>query len=187
MQNICDDFPELPVVVEHITTREGALFVKEARMPIAATITPHHLLLNRNSIFNKGINPHHFCLPVLKSEADRMAITTAATSGNPRFFAGTDSAPHSVSNKERSGGSAGIYTAHVALELYTSIFEKAGALEKLEGFLSFAGADFYGIKRNSAKIKLHKNTWQVPESLPFAGESLVPLCAGEIMEWSVVD
>jgi dihydroorotase len=178
------DYPALKVVLEHITTRDGAEFVKSAGANVAATITAHHLLLNRNAIFAGGIRPHHYCLPVLKREQHRQALVAAATSGNPRFFLGTDSAPHGRKTKEASCGCAGCYTAHAAIELYAEVFDTAGALDRLEGFASFFGADFYGLPRNSGKITLLRETWRAPAALPYlADDVLVPLRAGETIAW----
>src|SRR5579862_1205501 len=176
-------FPTLKIVLEHITTHDAAAFVERAPANIAATITAHHLLLNRNAIFSGGIQPHHYCLPVLKREPHRRALVKAATSGNPRFFLGTDSAPHSRAGKESSCGHAGIYTAHAALELYAEAFEAAGALDKLEGFASHFGADFYGLPRNKGKVRLEKAEWQVPTEYPFGDKTVVPLRAGQTIGW----
>ncbi|MER2512974.1 MAG: dihydroorotase [Nitrosomonas ureae] len=178
-------FPSLRIIFEHITTNDAAMFVKEASKFIAATITAHHLLLNRNAIFQGGIRPHHFCLPVLKRETHRQALLSAATSGNPKFFLGTDSAPHAQVNKENSCGCAGIYTAHTAIELYATAFEQAGALDKLEAFASFYGADFYQLPRNSSRITLKKEYWTVPEQFEFANEKLIPLYAGKSLTWKI--
>jgi dihydroorotase len=179
-------FPELRIVFEHITTRDAVEFVKAAPAHIGATITAHHLLLNRNAMFTGGIRPHHYCLPVLKREHHRQALVAAATSGNPKFFLGTDSAPHAKSAKEATCGCAGIYTAHAAIELYAEAFEQAGALERLEAFASFHGPDFYGLPRNTDTLTLHKTPWQVPSELPFGQETLVPLRAGEWVGWQIV-
>ncbi|MCK9284775.1 MAG: dihydroorotase [Rhodocyclaceae bacterium] len=180
------DFPGLRVVLEHITTREGAQFVVAAGANVAATITAHHLLLNRNALFAGGIRPHHYCLPVLKRDLHRRALVAAATSGNPRFFLGTDSAPHARSAKEHACGCAGCYTAHAGIELYAEAFEAARALEKLEAFASFHGADFYGLPRNRQRITLLKQASQVPAALPYAdGDALVPLRAGETVGWTL--
>jgi dihydroorotase len=173
------------VVVEHITTSEAAAFVEGARDGVAATITPHHLLLNRNALFQGGIRPHHYCLPVLKREAHREALVRAAISGSPRFFLGTDSAPHAKASKEACCGAAGIYSARSALEFYAEAFDAAGALDKLEGFASHYGADFYGLPRNTARITLVREAQEVPGELPFGGETLVPLRAGEPLRWRV--
>ena len=178
------DFPALKVVLEHITTKDGAEFVKASGPNVAATITAHHLLLNRNAIFAGGIRPHHYCLPVLKRELHRQALVAAATSGNPKFFLGTDSAPHSKSTKEAACGCAGCYTAHAGIELYAEAFEAAGALDRLEGFASHFGADFYGLPRNAETITLLRDSWQVPATLPYPGnDPLVPLRAGESIAW----
>ncbi len=158
-------------------------FVTGAASNIAATVTAHHLLMNRNAMFAGGIRPHHYCLPVLKRESHRKALVAAATSGNPKFFLGTDSAPHSKSSKESACGCAGMYTAHAAIELYAEAFEAAGKLDKLEAFASFYGADFYDLPRNAEKITLVKQSWAVPETLKFGAEDLVPLRAGEVMSW----
>lgn len=180
-------FPQLRIVLEHITTRHAVAFVKEASCYIAASITAHHLLLNRNALFYGGIHPHHFCLPVLKRENHRLSLVEAATSGNPKFFLGTDSAPHAQSNKETACGCAGIYTAHAAIEFYAEVFERANALEKLEAFASFHGADFYQLPRNQDTITLKKESWVMPTQLEFAGENLIPLRAGESLDWKMVE
>jgi dihydroorotase len=178
------DFPALKIVLEHITTRNGAEFVKTSGANVAATITAHHLLLNRNAIFAGGIRPHHYCLPVLKREIHRQALVAAATSGNPKFFLGTDSAPHAKSAKEAGCGCAGCYTAHAGIELYAEAFEAAGALDKLEGFASFFGADFYGLPRNKETITLVREPWAVPtQQALLANDPLVPLRAGETIAW----
>jgi dihydroorotase len=179
------DFPRLRVVLEHITTRGAADFVASAPANVAATITAHHLLYNRNAMFKGGIRPHYFCLPVLKREVHREALVAAATSGNAKFFLGTDSAPHAKTAKETSCGCAGIYTAHAALELYAEVFEAAGALDKLEAFASFYGADFYCLPRNSDKIELRRESWQVPETVVMGDQQLVPLRAGEVLGWKL--
>ena len=179
-------FPRLKVVLEHITTREAAQFVEVTGPNVAATITAHHLLLNRNALFLGGIRPHHYCLPVLKRETHREALVEAATSGNPKFFLGTDSAPHARNTKEAPCGCAGIYTAHAAIELYAAAFEEAGALDKLEGFASVFGAQFYGLPLNNSNITLVREEWRVPERLPFGGDDLVPLRAGETIPWKLV-
>ncbi len=178
-------FPTLRVVLEHITTRQAVEFIQATRDNIAATITAHHLLMNRNAMFQGGIRPHHYCLPVLKRELHRQALIQAATSGNPKFFLGTDSAPHAKSTKETACGCAGMYTAYAAMELYAEAFEQAGALDKLEGFSSFFGADFYRLPRNTTTITLNKQTWTVPATLEFAEETLVPLRAGETISWKL--
>lgn len=177
------DFPGLKIVLEHITTRGAAEFVAGAPATVAATITAHHLLLNRNAMFKGGIRPHYYCLPVLKREEHRQALVAAATSGNPKFFLGTDSAPHARHAKETACGCAGIYTAHAALELYAEVFEAAGALHRLEAFASFNGADFYGLPRNREKISLRRESWMVPESYALGEGQLVPLRAGETIGW----
>jgi dihydroorotase len=177
------DFPELKIVLEHITTREAAQYVAESDAYLGATITAHHLLYNRNAIFTGGIRPHYYCLPVLKREEHRLALVQAATSGNPKFFLGTDSAPHASALKEHASGCAGCYTAFSAMELYAEAFEAAGALDKLEGFASFHGADFYGMPRNTGTLTLKKQPWQIPESLPFGEARVKPLRAGEMLPW----
>ncbi|MFA7268106.1 MAG: dihydroorotase [Sterolibacterium sp.] len=180
------DFPALRVVFEHVTTREAVDFVLAAGTNLAATITAHHLLLNRNAIFAGGIRPHHYCLPLPKRETHRQALVAAAVSGNPKFFLGSDSAPHAKTAKEHACGCAGCYTAHAGIELYAEAFEAAEALERLEAFASFHGADFYGMPRNTGKITLCKESWQVPASQPFIdGDPLVPLRAGETIAWRI--
>ena len=178
------DFPSLKVVLEHITTREGAEFVQAAGSNVAATITAHHLLLNRNALFVGGIRPHNYCLPVLKREVHRQALVAAATSGSPKFFLGTDSAPHAKSTKEAACGCAGCYTANAGIELYAEAFESVGALDKLEGFASHFGADFYGLPRNADTITLRREPTTVPATLDYlAGDTLVPFRAGEVLTW----
>lgn len=179
------DFPELKIVLEHITTREGAHYVRDAGRFTAATITAHHLLYNRNAIFTGGIRPHYYCLPVLKREAHRQALVEAATSGSARFFLGTDSAPHPAALKEHALGCAGCYTALSAMELYAQAFDAAGALDRLEGFASFHGADFYGLPRNTGKLTLRREAWQLPEKVPFGEAELKPLGGGETLAWRV--
>ncbi|WP_415034679.1 dihydroorotase [Azonexus sp.] len=180
-------FPGLKVVMEHITTRDAAQFVRSAPAQVAATITAHHLLYNRNAIFQGGLRPHWYCLPVLKRETHRQALLGAAVSGNPKFFLGTDSAPHARSTKESACGCAGCYTAYGALELYAQAFEDAGALDKLEGFASFYGADWYGLPRNTGTLTLSKIDWQVPASYPYLpGDDIVPLRAGETLRWKLL-
>ncbi|MDV6347838.1 dihydroorotase [Nitrosomonas sp. Is35] len=179
-------FPDLRIVFEHVTTRDAVQFVTAASQRIAATITAHHLLLNRNALFQGGIRPHHYCLPVLKREIHRQALLDAATGGNPKFFLGTDSAPHGQTSKENACGCAGIFTAHAAIELYATAFEQAGALNKLEAFASFHGADFYQLPRNKDSITLKKESWIVPEQFDFAGEQLIPLYAGNPVNWKLV-
>jgi dihydroorotase len=178
-------FQGLKVVLEHITTRDAAQFVEVTGANVAATITAHHLLMNRNALFMGGMRPHHYCLPVLKREEHREALVEAATSGNPKFFLGTDSAPHERATKEVACGCAGIYTAHAALELYAIAFEEAGALDMLEGFASRFGAQFYGLPQNQGTVTLVREDWTVPETLPFGGGKLVPLRAGEVMPWKL--
>jgi dihydroorotase len=180
------DFPELKIVVEHITTKDAAHYVRDADRFTGATITAHHLLYNRNAIFTGGIRPHYYCLPVLKRETHRLALVEAATSGSPRFFLGTDSAPHPAVLKEHALGCAGCYTALTAVELYAEAFDQAGALDKLEGFASFHGADFYGVPRNKETITLRKVTWTLPEKVPFGEAELKPLRGGETLSWKVV-
>jgi dihydroorotase len=180
------DFPGLRVVFEHITTKDAADYVREATGDIAATITAHHLLYNRNAIFQGGIRPHYYCLPVLKRETHREALVAAATSGNPRYFLGTDSAPHAKNDKESDCGCAGCYTALHALELYATAFEQAGALDRLEGFASHYGPDFYRLPRNPGTVTLERSAWQIPAALPYAGRDLVPLAAGESLGWRFV-
>ena len=178
------DFPDLRLVFEHITTRQAVEFVQAAGAGVAATITAHHLLYNRNAMFAGGIRPHHYCLPVLKREIHRLALVAAATAGSPKFFLGTDSAPHARSAKENACGCAGCYTAHAGIELYAQVFEAAGALDRLEAFASHFGADFYGLKRNEGTITLVREDWTVPAGQPFIGEDpLVPLLAGETIAW----
>ena len=178
------EFPALKLVLEHVTTREGVDFVRAGGPNVAATITAHHLLLNRNALFQGGIRPHHYCLPVLKREAHRQALVAAATSGNPKFFLGTDSAPHGRATKEAACGCAGCYTAHAGIELYAEAFEAVGALDRLEGFASHFGADFYGLPRNGERITLVKEAWEVPATQPYLdGDVLVPLRAGESVAW----
>ena len=181
------DFPALKVVLEHITTAQGAQFVREAGANVAATITAHHLLLNRNAMFSGGMRPHHYCLPVLKRERHRQALVAAAISGSPKFFLGTDSAPHGQSTKEAACGCAGCYTAHAAIELYAEAFAAANALGKLEAFASFYGADFYGLPRNTEKITLLREAQLVPAELAYLpGDALIPLRAGESVAWRLV-
>ncbi|MGO4395542.1 dihydroorotase [Variovorax sp. M-6] len=177
------DFPELKVVFEHLTTKEGAHYVRDASRFTAATITAHHLLYNRNALFTGGIRPHYYCLPVLKRETHRVALVEAATSGSDRFFLGTDSAPHPAQLKEHALGCAGCYTALTALELYAEAFDSAGALDKLEGFASFHGADFYGLPRNTDRVTLRRESWTVPETVPYGDATLKPLRGGETVAW----
>ncbi len=180
------DFPALRLVFEHLTTRQGVEFVEGAGANVAATLTAHHLLYNRNAMFSGGMRPHYYCLPVLKREEHRQALVRAAVSGSAKFFLGTDSAPHARHAKESACGCAGIYTAHAALELYAEAFERAGALDRLEAFASFHGADFYALPRNQARVTLARRSWLVPESFSFGGDTLVPLRAGEEVGWTLV-
>jgi dihydroorotase len=183
LQPLRRDFPALKIVFEHITTREAAQYVAAGDAFLAATITAHHLLFNRNAIFQGGLRPHYYCLPVLKREVHRQALVVAATSGSPKFFLGTDSAPHAAPLKEHAAACAGCYTALSALELYAQAFDAAGALDKLEAFASFHGADFYGLPRNRGRIVLRREAWTLPEAVPFGASSLKPLCAGETLAW----
>ncbi|PJC19139.1 MAG: dihydroorotase [Comamonadaceae bacterium CG_4_9_14_0_8_um_filter_57_21] len=180
------DFPELKIVFEHITTREATQYVQEADRFLAATLTAHHLLFNRNALFTGGIRPHYYCLPVLKREVHRQALLTAATSGSAKFFLGTDSAPHPVHLKEHASGCAGCYTAATAMELYAQAFDSVGKLDQLEAFASFNGADFYGLPRNTGTLTLKREVWIVPEKFAFGQAELKPLCAGEALPWRVV-
>jgi dihydroorotase len=180
------DFPELKIVFEHITTEEAAHYVRDTDGYTGATITAHHLLFNRNAIFTGGIRPHYYCLPVLKREKHRLALVAAATSGNAKFFLGTDSAPHPAHLKEHATGCAGCYTAHAAMEMYAEAFDQAGALAKLEAFASFHGADFYGLPRNSGTITLRRESWTPPESFAFGQAELKPLRTGEALPWRLV-
>jgi dihydroorotase len=179
------DFPALKIVLEHITTKEGAQYVAEAGACTAATITAHHLLYNRNAMFAGGIRPHYYCLPILKREAHRRALVAAATARSERFFLGTDSAPHAAALKEHASGCAGCYTAFSALELYAEAFDAAGALDRLEAFASFNGAAFHGLRRNSGTVTLRRQAWGVPASLPFGDAELKPLRAGESVAWTL--
>jgi dihydroorotase len=183
LQRVVEAYPRLKVVLEHVTTRQGIEFVRSAREGVAATLTAHHLLLNRNAMFTGGIRPHAYCLPVLKREEHRRALVAAAISGDPKFFLGTDSAPHARHTKEASCGCAGLYTAHAAIELYAEAFEDAGALDRLEGFASFFGPDFYGLPRNTDRIRLLREDWTAPESYPFGADTVVPMRAGEAIRW----
>jgi len=183
---IITEFPQLRVVLEHITTEEAVEYVTEMSEHVAATITVHHLLMNRNAIFQGGINPHHYCLPVLKREKHREALVRAATSGSPKFFLGTDSAPHPHYAKESACGCAGMYTAPAAIELYAEVFEAEGHLEKLEGFASFYGADFYKLPRNTQTITLRKASWTMPDSFEFGEGKVIPLRAGSEILWQLV-
>ena len=183
MQPLRRDFPELKVVFEHITTKDAAQYVAASDRFTAATITAHHLLYNRNALFTGGLRPHYYCLPVLKREVHRQALVKAATSGSAKFFLGTDSAPHAAELKEASVCGAGCYTAPAALELYAEAFETAGALDKLEAFASFHGADFYGLPRNRGTLTLKREAWQLPERVPFGNAQLKPLRGGETLNW----
>jgi dihydroorotase len=187
MKPVCDRFPRLRIVFEHVTTRDAVEFVRSAGRHIGATITPQHLLLNRNALFQGGIRPHNYCLPVLKREIHREALVAAAISGNPQFFLGTDSAPHARHTKETTCGCAGIYSAHAGIELYAEAFEAAGALDKLEGFASLFGADFYRLPRNTDSITLVRESWSPPASYGFGDHELVPFRAGETITWSLRD
>jgi dihydroorotase len=182
---LVERFPGLKVVMEHITTREAAQFVISASPRIAATITAHHLLMSRNAMFAGGVRPHLYCLPILKRELHREALMAAAVSGNPKFFLGTDSAPHARHTKENDCGCAGMYTAHAGIELYAEAFAAANALDRLEGFASFFGADYYGLPRNAEKITLVNESWNVPASVPFGPDTLVPLRAGATISWKI--
>lgn len=180
-------FPTLKLVLEHTTTRQGIEFVRAMGANVAATLTAHHLLYNRNALFKGGIRPHYYCLPVLKRETHRQALVEAAVSGNPKFFLGTDSAPHAQSAKECACGCAGMYTAHAGIELYAEVFEAAGALDRLEGFASRFGPDFYGLPHNADRITLVREPWQVPADLDFGPGRLVPLRAGEHVNWKIAE
>ncbi|MCF6226313.1 MAG: dihydroorotase [Xanthomonadales bacterium] len=186
LQPVIEKFPRLRVIFEHITTQDAVKFIEQASPQVAATITAHHLLLNRNHLFNGGLRPHHYCLPLLKREQHRQALVKAATSGNPKFFLGTDSAPHPRDAKESACGCAGIYTAHAAIELYAEVFEQADALDKLEAFSSFHGPDFYHLPRNQETITLQKQAWQVPAEFKLGDKTCVPFRAGEIVEWRLL-
>lgn len=179
-------FPELRVVFEHITTADAAEFVLQAPDNVAATITAHHLLLNRNDLFVGGIRPHNYCLPVLKRERHRLALVEAATSGSPKFFLGTDSAPHSRATKEQACGCAGSFTAPTAIELYAQVFDAVDKLDRLEGFASHFGADFYGLPRNTSMLELERRSWQVPATYPYMDEDIVPFMAAEQLAWRLV-
>ena len=183
LASLVERFPGLKVVLEHVTTADGVGFVRRARDGVAATITAHHLLLNRNALFEGGLRPHHYCLPVLKRERHRAALLDAATSGEKRFFLGTDSAPHPRHAKESACGCAGLYTAHAGIELYAEAFDRAGALRKLEAFASRNGPAFYGLAPNRATITLRRESWPVPEEMPMGGDVLVPFRAGGRVAW----
>lgn len=187
MTRVVERFPKLRVVFEHVTTREGVQFVKEARAGIGATITPQHLLLNRNAIFQGGIRPHNYCLPVLKREQDRQALVAAATSDDPRFFLGTDSAPHARHTKESACGCAGVFSAHAAIELYAEAFESAGRLDRLQAFAAERGPDFYGLPRNTSRITLNRAAWTPPAVYRFASDELTPFRAGETIAWQMAE
>lgn len=186
LQQIRNDFPELRIVFEHITTRDAVDFVLAQDDQVAATITPHHLLINRNALFEGGIRPHQYCLPVAKREEHRLALLDAATGNSGRFFAGTDSAPHSKTAKESACGCAGVYSAYCAIELYAEAFELVGDFTHFEAFMSQNGPNFYRLPVNSEQITLEKSEWQVPQSLDYAGELLIPFKAGETLQWSIV-
>jgi len=186
LSRVVERVPGLRVVFEHVTTEAAVQFVRGARPGVAATITPQHLLMNRNAIFDGGIRPHHFCLPVLKRERDREALLAAATGDDPRFFLGTDSAPHARHTKEAACGCAGIFSAHAGIELYAEAFEAAGRLDRLEAFAAERGADFYGLARNAGHVTLERAEWTVPASYPFGSDELVPLRAGGTLGWRLV-
>ena len=186
LQPLRKNLPQLKIIFEHITTKDAAQYVSDAPGPIAATITAHHLLYNRNAIFKGGIRPHYYCLPILKRENHRQALLKAATSGSPRFFLGTDSAPHPKGLKEHACGCAGCYTALHAMELYAQAFEEVGALEKLEAFASFYGPDFYGLPRNHGQVTLQRQPWTIPDELPIGDTTLVPLDAGQVLNWKLI-
>ena len=185
LTDIARNFPNLRIVLEHVTTNEAVQFVYASGDNIAATITPQHLLYNRNALFSGGIRPHYYCLPIIKREKHRLALVQAATSGNPKFFLGTDSAPHITSLKETSCGCAGCYSAYTALELYAEVFEQAGSLNKLEGFASFYGADFYRLPRNSGTVTLEKITWRIPLDFGKNNNTITPIKAGEELSWKM--
>jgi dihydroorotase len=186
LAKIRSNFPELKIVFEHITTRDAIDFVRSVEENMAATITPHHLLINRNAIFEGGIRPHHYCLPVAKREGHRQALLGAASSGEARFFAGTDSAPHSKDAKESACGCAGIYSAHSAIELYAEAFEEVADFTHFESFMSRKGAEFYGLPQNQGSITLERKEWTIPDSLPYPGSSLIPFKAGQALQWKIV-
>lgn len=188
LSNLVRDFPGLKIVLEHVTTKEGVDFVMESGPNIGATITAHHLIINRNALFQGGLRPHNYCLPVAKREKHRLALVSTILSGNPKFFLGTDSAPHEKHAKESPCGCAGCFTAHAALELYAEAFEQANALEMFEGFASFYGADFYGLPRNTETITLTKDPWQAAQELPFGEDQVVvPFQAGSTVQWKIID
>jgi dihydroorotase len=187
LERIVRDFPALTVVLEHVTTSDAVDFVVAAAAHVGATITPQHLLYSRNALLAGGVRPHLYCMPVLKREKHRRALVKASTGGNPKFFLGTDSAPHSRGSKENACGCAGCYSAHAALEMYAEVFEAAGALDRLEAFASFHGADFYGLPRNAEKVTLRREAWTVPAEYAFGDRTVVPLRAGEALQWRVID
>jgi len=187
LQRLVQDFPALRMVLEHVTTADAVQFVEAAGSRVAATITAHHLLFNRNAMFTGGLRPHHYCLPLIKREQHRQALVAAAIGGNPKFFLGTDSAPHSRNAKESDCGCAGVYSAHAAIELYAEVFAANQALHRLEGFASCHGADFYRLPRNTSTIRLRRDGWQMPATLAAAGEQIVPLRAGTVMPWRLDD
>ncbi|MBT5006128.1 MAG: dihydroorotase [Halieaceae bacterium] len=186
LEPIAKRFPGLRIVFEHITTRDAVQFVREAGNNVAATITAHHLMFNRNDMLVGGIRPHYYCLPILKRNVHQNELMEAASSGNPKFFLGTDSAPHTRQSKESDCGCAGVYTAHAAIEFYAEVFDQLGALDKLQGFASHFGADFYRLPRNSDTVTLRKEEWQVPAQLPLGEDTLTPLAAGETISWKVI-
>ena len=187
LTKLVKNFPSLKIVLEHITTKDAVDFINECEINIAATITPHHLLANRNHMLVGGIKPHYYCLPVMKRQSPHQeSLIAAAVSGSPKFFLGTDSAPHEKHQKESSCGCAGIFSAHAAIELYAEAFDRAGKIENLEGFASFFGADFYGLPRNQEKITLAKDTWRIPDSFNFSGSHVVPFFAGEDLSWKLL-
>lgn len=185
LTQLLNDFPKLKIVLEHISTKTAVDFVTAGPANLAATITPHHLLLNRNDILAGGIKPHNYCLPIIKRERDRLALVAAATSGNSKFFLGTDSAPHTIDSKQSACGCAGIYSAYHAIPLYLETFEREQALDKFEAFASHFGADFYQLPHNTTQLTLHKTPWQVPNSLPFGEQTVVPLLAGHTLQWQL--
>lgn len=184
---LTERFPALKIVFEHVTTRRAVEFVRQARAGVAATITPQHLLHNRNAIFQGGIRPHYYCLPILKREQDRQALLAAATGDDPRFFLGTDSAPHARHTKENECGCAGMFSAHAALELYAEAFEQAGRLDRLEAFAAERGADFYGLPRNTSRVVLERVPWTAPACYVYGNDQLVPMRAGETISWKLRD
>jgi dihydroorotase len=187
LKAVVDRFTGLKTVLEHVTTKQGVDFVSEAPANVAATLTPQHLLFNRNQMLAGGIRPHYYCLPILKRGSHQQALVAAATSGNPSFFLGTDSAPHATDRKETACGCAGCYSHHAALEFYATVFERENALDKLEAFASFYGADFYGLPRNKDTVTLRRESWQVPDSVPLGDDTMTPLCAGDTLHWRVSD